>query len=42
MHHVDGLAQDCSDTSAFAMELLQYVLCQTIDVHRCQVVLAGS
>ena len=23
MHHVDGLAQDCSDTSAFAMELLQ-------------------
>ena len=23
MHHVDGLVQDCSDTSAFAMELLQ-------------------
>ena len=23
MHHVDGLAQDCSDSSALAMELLQ-------------------
>ena len=23
MHHVDGLAQDCSDSNALAMELLQ-------------------
>ena len=23
MHYVDGLAQDCSDSSAIAMELLQ-------------------
>ena len=39
MHHdVDDLAQDCSGSSALAMELLQsciYILCQTIDVKWC-------
>ena len=33
MHHVDGLAQDCSDSSALAMELLQ-----TIEVKWCALV----